>query len=51
VQAVNEAVRTQDLKADVGLVCVSPGKRFRAGAVIEAAGRSLRTGRPEVMGR
>ncbi len=51
VQAVNEAVKAQDLKAEVGLVCVNPAKRFRAGAVIEAAGRSLRTGRPEVMGR
>ncbi|GAC1655374.1 MAG: hypothetical protein NVS9B1_08410 [Candidatus Dormibacteraceae bacterium] len=51
LDAIGEALRTEDLKAAVGLVCVNPAKRFRAGAVIEAAARSLRTGRPEVMGR
>ena len=38
-------------KASVGLVCVHHGSRLRAGAVIEAAGRSLRSGRPELLGR
>ena len=51
LEAVNASLREHDLKAAVGLVCVNPGKRYRAGAVIEAAGRSLRTGRPELMGR
>jgi hypothetical protein len=33
------------------MVCVHHGQRLRAGAVIEAAGRSLRSGRPELIGR
>jgi hypothetical protein len=51
LETVNGALREHDLKAAVGLVCVNPAKRFRAGAIIEAAGRSLRTGRPELLGR
>lgn len=50
-EALTEALRPLDLKAAVGLVCINPAKRSRAGSVIEAAGRSLRTGRPEVLGR
>lgn len=48
---VSEALRPVDLKVAIGLCCINPAKRFRAGGVIEAAARSLRTGRPEVMGR
>lgn len=47
----NQALREHDLKAAIGLVCVNPGKHYRAAAVIEAAGRSLRTGKPELLGR
>ena len=49
--AVNEALKLQGAQAAVGLVCVRPGQRVRAGAVIESAGRSLRSGRPEMMGK
>ncbi|HEY1420565.1 MAG TPA: zinc-ribbon domain-containing protein [Candidatus Dormibacteraeota bacterium] len=49
--AVNEALKPQGGQAAVGLVCVRPGQRVRAGAVIEGAGRSLRSGRPEMMGK
>ncbi|HEX6487860.1 MAG TPA: hypothetical protein VF137_03155 [Candidatus Dormibacteraeota bacterium] len=38
-------------EAAVGLVCVLPGHRIRGGAVIEAAAASLRSGRPELLGR
>jgi microcompartment protein CcmL/EutN len=51
LSAVNEALKQQGGQAAVGLVCVRPGQRVRAGAVIESAGRSLRSGRPEMMGR
>ena len=49
--AVSGALSIVGKNAVVGLVCVRPGQRFRAGSVIEAAGRSLRSGRPELMGR
>src|SRR6266513_4163526 len=49
--AVNEALKAQGAQAAVGLVCVRPGQRVRAGAVIESAGRSMRSGRPEMMGK
>ncbi len=49
--AVNESLKAQGSQALVGLVCVRPGQRVRAGAVIESAGRSLRSGRPEMMGK
>jgi PleD family two-component response regulator len=49
--AVNEALKPQGGQAVVGLVCIRPGQRVRAGAVIESAGRSLRSGRPEMMGK
>ena len=51
LEAVNEALKPQGGEAAVGLVCVRPGQRVRAGAVIESAGRSLRSGRPEMMGK
>lgn len=51
LNAVQSALVNDGAKAAVGLVCVRPGQRFRAGAVIEAAGRSLRSGKPELMGR
>jgi PleD family two-component response regulator len=51
LNAVQSALAHDGSKAAVGLVCVRPGQRFRAGAVIEAAGRSLRSGKPELMGR
>src|SRR5438067_7255748 len=49
--AVNDALKPQGAQAAVGLVCVRPGQRERAGAVIESASRSLRSGRPEMMGK
>ena len=51
VAAVNDALKPQGGQALVGLVCVRPGQRVRAGAVLESAGRSLRSGRPEMMGK
>ena len=51
IETITEALKPVDLKVAVGLVCVNPAKRLRAGTVIEAAARSLRTGRPEVLGR
>src|ERR1700716_2815931 len=49
--AVNEGLKGAGGRAAVGLVCVRPGQRVRAGAVIESASRSLRSGRPEMMGK
>lgn len=49
--AVNDALKAANLHAAVGLVCVRPGQRVRAGAVIESASRSLRSGRPEMLGK
>jgi GGDEF domain-containing protein len=51
VASVNSALDANGARAAVGLVCVHHGSRLRAGAVIEAAGRSLRSGRPELLGR
>jgi diguanylate cyclase (GGDEF)-like protein len=51
VASVNNALASTGRRGSVGLVCVHHGSRLRAGAVIEAAGRSLRTGRPELLGR
>lgn len=48
---VNEALSAIGRRASMGLVCVHHGSRLRAGAVIEAAGKSLRSGRPELLGR
>lgn len=49
--AVNSALAAIGRRAALGIVCVHHGQRLRAGAVIEAAGRSLRSGRPELLGR
>jgi len=49
--AVNDALKATNAHAAVGLVCVRPGQRVRAGAVIESASRSLRSGRPEMLGK
>jgi GGDEF domain-containing protein len=38
-------------EAAVGLVCVLPSQRVRGSTVIEAAAASLRSGRPELLGR
>src|SRR5260370_460782 len=51
LSAVNEALKQQGTQAAVGLVAVRPGRRVRAGAVIDSASRSLRSGRPEMMGK
>jgi PleD family two-component response regulator len=51
LSAVNEALKSIGGGAAVGLVCIRPGQRVRAGAVIESASRSLRSGRPEMMGK
>jgi PleD family two-component response regulator len=49
--AVTEALKAGSGRAAVGLVCVRPGQRVRASAVIESASRSLRSGRPEMLGK
>jgi len=49
--AVSEALHQVGGQAAVGLVCIRPGQRVRAGAVLESATRSLRSGRPEMMGK
>ncbi len=51
IEAVNVALEAKGRRAGVGVVCVHYGQRVRAGTVIEAADRSLRTGRPELLGR
>ena len=47
--AVNEALGGR--RATMGLVCVGHAQRTRSGAVIEAAARSVKSGRPELLGR
>jgi hypothetical protein len=51
LQASKTALQPLGVDCAVGLVCVRPTQRFRAGAVIESAARSLQSGRPELMGR
>ncbi len=51
IQAVNAALSPCGCRGLIGLVCVHHGSRLRAGAAIEAAGRALRSGRPELLGR
>jgi hypothetical protein len=51
LESVNSALTPNGRRAALGIVCVHHGQRLRAGAVIEAAGRSLRSGRPELLGR
>jgi len=51
LQACRQALHPLGVDCGVGLVCVRPTQRFRAGAVIESASRSLQSGRPELMGR
>lgn len=51
LDSVNTALRSNGRWAALGIVCVHHGQRLRAGAVIEAASRSLRSGRPELLGR
>lgn len=48
--AVNTALNGRG-EAAVGLVCILPAQRVRGSTVIEAAGASLRSGRPELLGR
>ncbi len=48
--AVNGALNGRGEGA-VGLVCVLPAHRMRGSTVIEAAAASLRSGRPELLGR
>lgn len=51
LESVNSALSANGRRASLGIVCVHHGQRLRAGTVIEAAGRSLRSGRPELLGR
>jgi len=51
LEAVNSALVPAGRRAVAGIVCIQHGQRVRAPAVIEAAGRSLRSGRPEFLGR
>lgn len=48
--AVNGALSGRG-EGSVGLVCVLPAQRMRGTTVIEAAAASLRSGRPELLGR
>ena len=52
-RVLNAVTAALDGKAQggVGLVCVLSGQRVRGNAVLEAAGASLRSGRPELLGR
>ncbi len=51
LDAVNSALATRGRRAVLGIVCVQSRERLRAGAVIDAASRSLQSGRPELLGR
>jgi GGDEF domain-containing protein len=51
LEAVNSALAERGRRAALGIVCIQHGQRMRAGAVIEAASRSLKSGRPEFLGR
>lgn len=51
LEAVNSALAPAGRRAMLGIVCIQHGQRVRAGAVIEAAARSLQSGRPEFLGR
>jgi PleD family two-component response regulator len=52
LEAVNSALAPMGRRAGLGIVCIQHGQRVRAGAVIEAAARSLQDGgRPEFLGR
>lgn len=51
LEAVNSALAPAGRRAMLGIVCIQHGQRVRAGAVIEAAARSLKSGRPEFLGR
>ena len=51
LEAVNGALAGAGRRAVLGIVCIQHGQRVRAPAVIEAAERSLKSGRPEFLGR
>jgi PleD family two-component response regulator len=51
LDAVNSALSSAGRRAMLGIVCIHHGQRLRAGAVLEAAERALRSGRPELLGR
>src|SRR5215469_9810029 len=51
LEAVNTALAPAGRRATLGIVCIQHGQRVRGGEVIEAAGRSLKSGRPEFLGR
>ncbi|HVB76523.1 MAG TPA: hypothetical protein VNI34_01735 [Candidatus Nitrosotalea sp.] len=48
---VNVALGAVGERARIGIACIHPAQRLRAGAAIEAVGRAARTGRPELLGR
>jgi PleD family two-component response regulator len=50
LEAVNAALGPRGRQALLGIVCVHHAQRLRAGSVIEAASRALRSGRPEMVG-
>jgi PleD family two-component response regulator len=50
LQAVNAALGQRGWQTALGIVCVNHAQRLRAGTVIEAAARALRSGRPELIG-
>jgi PleD family two-component response regulator len=50
LEAVNAALSPRGKQSLLGIVCVHYEQRLRANAVIEAASRALRSGRPEMVG-
>jgi GGDEF domain-containing protein len=51
LEAVTAALAQHGRQAALGIVCIQPTQRLRASEVIDAATRSLRSGRPEFVGR
>jgi hypothetical protein len=49
--AVSAALKERGREGAVGLVCILPGHKMRGSMVLEAAAASLRSGRPELLGR
>lgn len=51
LHAVSAALKERGREGAVGLVCILPGHKMRGSMVLEAARASLRSGRPELLGR
>lgn len=51
LNAVSTALKERGREGAVGLVCILPGHKMRGSMVLESAAASLRSGRPELLGR